>query len=277
MIQSRKAKAMTSMVGNPTRRHGRGPSVVAAGRGAGRTWRAVVRAVVVVATILGAAMVSAPARAQPTSPRPAAEAAATGPLAGAKRDKIRRKLLALRAFRLTEELALDEASAARLFPLLAKYDPQLEQLTLDRMTLARQLQQGPTGAAADDLINRAVVNRRALLELEERRLADLRKVLTPQQTARLLVVLPEIETQLKRQIRQVVRKQGRSGLVDPFAPADGGDLGGNPYGPASTGRRERREAPAKAGRGRKANPFGPAKAGGGASAPAELDADADEW
>ena len=167
------------------------------------------------------AMVSAlggvPAVAQPAAGGPARPAAA--PTDG-KREQIKRKLLALRAFRLTEELRLDEASAARVFPLLSKYDPQLEQLTTERLLLLRQLRGALTAAAADDVINRAVANRRALLDLEERRLADLRKVLTPQQTARLLVVLPEIETQLKRQIRQIVRKQGRAepaeDLVDPF-------------------------------------------------------------
>lgn len=179
-----------------------------------------------VVVALVSALGGVPAVAQP-GVSPAAQPAAGGPgrpaaapPADSKREQIKRKLLALRAFRLTEELRLDETSAARVFPVLSKYDPQLEQLTTERLLLLRQLRGTLTAAAADDVINRAVANRRALLDLEERRLADLRKVLTPQQTARLLVVLPEIETQLKRQIRQIVRKQSRAepadDLVDPF-------------------------------------------------------------
>lgn len=156
------------------------------------------------------------------APAPAALAQPAAPGAGPgvapdRREQIKRKLLALRAYRLTEELALDETSAARVFPVLAKYDPQLEQLTIERVALAKELRANPAGPAAEDLVNRAVANRRALFELEERRLAELRKVLTPRQTARLLVVLPEIETQLKQQIRRAVRNRGGSQeLLDPF-------------------------------------------------------------
>ncbi len=150
--------------------------------------------------------------------QPAAPSASAGP-AGTRREEVKRKLLALRAYRLTDELALDGASAARVFPVLAKYDPQLEQLTIERAALTKELRAGPTGPAADELVNRAVANRRALFELEDKRLAELRKVLTPQQAARLLVVLPEIETQLKQQIRRAVRNRADDSpdLIDPFS------------------------------------------------------------
>lgn len=163
--------------------------------------------------IVAALLASAPA----ALGQPAAPSTHSGPSA-TRRDEVKRKLLALRAYRLTEELSLDEASAARVFPILAKYDPQLEQLTIERAALTKELHAGPTGTAADELINRAVANRRALFELEDKRLAELRKVLTPQQAARLLVVLPEIETQLKQQIRRAVRNRAGDspGLIDPF-------------------------------------------------------------
>lgn len=162
--------------------------------------------------LVAALLALAPAAlAQPAPPSAGSGAAAD------RREQIKRKLLALRAYRLTEELALDETSAARVFPVLAKYDPQLEQLIIERAAMAKELRAGPTGPAAEDLVNRAVANRRALFELEEKRLAELRKVLTSRQTARLLVVLPEIETQLKQQIRRAVRNRGGSQeLLDPF-------------------------------------------------------------
>lgn len=149
--------------------------------------------------------------------QPAAPSTSAGPTT-TRRQEVKRKLLALRAYRLTEELALDEASAARVFPVLAKYDQPLEQLTIERAALSKALRDGPTGATAEDLVNRAVTNRRALFELEDKRLAELRKVLTAQQAARLLVVLPEIETQLKQQIRRAVRSRADDSgdLVDPF-------------------------------------------------------------
>ncbi len=39
-----------------------------------------------------------------------------------RRDKIKQRIRALRAYTLTEQLELDEATAAKLFPALAKYD-----------------------------------------------------------------------------------------------------------------------------------------------------------
>jgi hypothetical protein len=150
---------------------------------------------------------------------------ASPPQPASMKDRIKRKILAFRAFRVTEELSLDEVGAARVFPLLAKYDQQVEQLTIERMTINRLLRQRPTSATADDLIKRTLANRRALLELDERRIAELRKVLTAEQTMRLMVVLPEVERQIKEQIRRSARKQGRDSVggdvIDPFGGKKG--------------------------------------------------------
>lgn len=189
------------------------------------TRRALCRTAVWLALVAASAIGPGVALAQPgaTPPGAAQPPAAAGPA----RERLKQKLLALRAYRLTEELGLDPAGAAGVFPVLAKYDGQLEQLTVERVAINQKLRQAPSGATADELINRAVANRRALLDVEERRLDELRKVLTPQQTARLLVVLPEIEAQLKRQIRQIARKRGQDaaegespGLRDPFRQRD---------------------------------------------------------
>ena len=45
-----------------------------------------------------------------------------------RREKIKKKIRALRAYTLTEELSLDEATAGKLFPMLAKYDDELDRL-----------------------------------------------------------------------------------------------------------------------------------------------------
>jgi hypothetical protein len=131
-----------------------------------------------------------------------------------RRLEIKRKLMAFRAYRVTEELALDETAAARVFPLLTKYDQKVDQLTVERVELNKALRSPPADAKAiDDLIRRALANRRALVELDEQRLGELRKVLTAAQTARLLVLLPQIERQIKAQIRRGMRQDG-----DPLNP-----------------------------------------------------------
>lgn len=157
-----------------------------------------------VATALLLAISASAAQAQP-KPQPAQQQANP---ADARRVEIKRKLMAIRAYRLTEELALDEATAAKVFPLLTKYDQQADQLAADRMALNKELRQEPKDARVlDDLIRRALANRRATVDLEERRIRELRGVLTPVQTARFLVVLPEIERQIKMQIRRSMRQE----------------------------------------------------------------------
>jgi Spy/CpxP family protein refolding chaperone len=161
-----------------------------------------------------------------------------GPRQATMRAQVKAKILALRAYRVTEELALDEATAARVFPLLSKYDQQVEQLIRERAELNRKLRKPPPDAAAvDELIRRTLANRRAQVDLEAQRIGELRTVLTPAQTARLLVVLPEIERQLKAQIRRAGR-QLRGG--------NGGDRGGNDdlVNPFERPRRARKNQPA---------------------------------
>ena len=150
-------------------------------------------------------------------PRPDPQATPSAPGKGDRKVEIKRKLMAFRAYRVTEELGLDETAAARVFPLLSKYDQKVEQLTAERIQLTKELRNPPADAKAiDDLIRRAQANRRAMLELDEQRLGELRKVLSAAQTARLLVVLPEIERQIKAQIRRSLRQQDGDPL-NPFS------------------------------------------------------------
>jgi hypothetical protein len=64
-------------------------------------------------------------------------------------------------------------------------------------------------------------------DTEEQRLAQLRKILTPAQTARLIVVLPAMERKIQNQLRKAVlrqrppRRQAQS--PDPIDPWDGVD------------------------------------------------------
>ena len=56
-----------------------------------------------------------------------------------RRERIKKKIRALRAYTLTEELSLDEVTAGKLFPVLAKYDDVLDKLLQARADLERRL------------------------------------------------------------------------------------------------------------------------------------------
>jgi hypothetical protein len=135
-------------------------------------------------------------------------------LAQDRREAIKKRIRVLRAATLTDELDLDEKTLARVLPVLAKYDDVTEDLLKKRIEIHQKLTttdatRDPRGV--DQLINQAIANQKAFWELEERRLAELRKILTPGQTARLLIVLPEFERKIQNQLRRAMMRAGAAG------------------------------------------------------------------
>ncbi len=155
-----------------------------------------------------------------------------------RREKVKQKIRALRAYTLTEALSLDEKTAGKLFPLLAKWDDVTDKVMEQRINVQRRLAAADSADAktVDKLIDEAMANQRALLDLEEKRLAELRKILTPTQTAKLLVVLPRFERRIRNQLERAIqnrpggpgpgdggfrgRRGGRGGAMDPFDDID---------------------------------------------------------
>jgi hypothetical protein len=131
-----------------------------------------------------------------------------------RREEIKKKIRSLRAYALTTELGLDEKTGARLWPVLAKYDDEIDKLLQQRVDVHRRLttaDQLKDPKAQDRLVDEAVANQKAFWSVEERRLAELRKILTPAQTARLLVVLPAFERKIQNQLRRaIVRKPSQA-------------------------------------------------------------------
>jgi len=174
-----------------------------------------------------------------------------------RRETVKKKIRALRAYTLTEELGLDEATSAKLFPVLAKWDDVTDKLLVTRVDLTKQL--AATDARTDPktinrLIDDAVANQKAFWDLEDKRLVELRKILTPAQTAQIVLVLPAFERRIQNQLRKAIQNRGRGRALpddddddadDLSDPADrrgnrrggdrrggvrtGGDLEGNPF------------------------------------------------
>ncbi|MBV8760238.1 MAG: periplasmic heavy metal sensor [Deltaproteobacteria bacterium] len=164
-----------------------------------------------------------------------------GPGAADKREKIKKKIRAMRAYTLTEELQLDETTAGKLFPTLAKYDDELDRLLQQRADIERRLKGAADikdPRALDKLIDEAVANQKAFWDSQERRVAELRKILTPAQTARLLVVLPEFERRIQNQLQRALkggpgpRKAGKGEVLEnPYGRDDDDDDLPAPKGP----------------------------------------------
>jgi len=131
-----------------------------------------------------------------------------------KRERVKKRVRALRAYTLTEELGLNEADAGKLFPLLAKFDDDFDRLLSER----QQLQQQLDGAgnlkdkrAIDKIIDQALANQRASWDAQDKRIAEIRKILTPAQVARMLIVLPALERRIQNQLRNAVGKMKNGG------------------------------------------------------------------
>lgn len=139
------------------------------------------------------------------------------PIRETKRERVKKRVRALRAYTLTEELGLDEADAGKLFPVLSKFDDDFDRLLLER----QQLQQQLDGAgnlkdkrAIDKLIDQSISNQRATWDVEDKRIAEIRKILTPAQVARMLIVLPALERRIQNQLRKAVGKNHKRQLQD---------------------------------------------------------------
>lgn len=157
------------------------------------------------------------------APPPAAMAS---PIPGDGRtpEQLRREVIermrALRAWKIVDELKLDQATSARLFPILSRYDDRELALMKERQDIVRGLRAeteaaAPNNAKLTAAIDRLVGLRAKLHALQDEKFRELRKVLTPAQQAKLVLLLPRIERGFIHRIREVSEEQRR--------PSDGHD------------------------------------------------------
>jgi hypothetical protein len=142
-----------------------------------------------------------------------------------RREQIKKKIRAMRAYTLTEELALDEQTAGKLFPVLARSDDETDKLLEKRIDVQRRLRRVDTmrdPRAIDRLIDEAIAVQRDFRDLEDHRIAELRKILTPTQAAKLLVALPELERRIQNQLRRAIT-QRRAGATPGAGAQDRDD------------------------------------------------------
>jgi Spy/CpxP family protein refolding chaperone len=132
------------------------------------------------------------------------------------RDQIVDKFRTERMWELTNALKLDQATAARLFPLLSKYDDEERAIAKERGPLARDLRDAldaanPDGTRINGLVDKllGIRQRRQAMELEK--LTAIRKVLTPAQMGKLVLVAPAIEEGFRDRIKTAVQAARRGG------------------------------------------------------------------
>jgi Spy/CpxP family protein refolding chaperone len=150
-----------------------------------------------------------------TAPRPSPAPAADDHRSP---DQLRKEVLermrALRAWRIVEGLKLDEAASGRLFPILSRYDEREMAIATERRDLMHELgaladAPHPDDARITAAINRLLAMRAKQRALEDDRIKDLRKVLTPAQQAKLVMLLPRLEREFARWVHEVAGHRGQ--------------------------------------------------------------------
>jgi hypothetical protein len=177
----------------------------------------------IAAAILGplsSAVPRAPSVAAAQPAPPGGGAGGARPANSLRREEIKRRIRSLRAYALTSELGLDERAGTRLWPILARYDDEIDKLVQQRVEVNRRLRdarQLRDPRALDRLVDDAIANQRAFWSLEERRLIELRRILPPLQVAQLLVVLPAFERKIQSQLRRAIVRRGPAARQVPRA------------------------------------------------------------
>ena len=138
------------------------------------------------------------AQPRPTPPPVAAPGAADHRTPDQLRQEVLERMRALRAWKIVDALKLDEATSARLFPILSRYDEGEMAIAAERHEIMRDLRAATEAAHPDDAhlmatLNKLMANRSKERALHDDRIKDVRKVLTPVQQAKLVLLLPRLE------------------------------------------------------------------------------------
>ena len=144
--------------------------------------------------LAGALALSLPAAAQPD---------------GQKRAQVRQRITEFAMQQITQQLALDAPTAQRFRQVAEKYEPQIAGLHREVGMAMKELKAQlaalkPDEAKLSQLADTIFNDRAKVQALEAQRTAENRRVLTPVQIAKLIVVWPKINHQIKVEIWQAV-------------------------------------------------------------------------
>ena len=123
--------------------------------------------------------------------------------------RVRKKVGVFRAWRLTEELNLDEETSARLFPAMRRSDRKRQKVEADNRRIVRLLREelrksAPDRKVIEKALDRLAENRQQTLDIENEHLQEVRDILSPEDTARYLL----FQVKFQREIRQRIMHSG---------------------------------------------------------------------
>jgi Spy/CpxP family protein refolding chaperone len=179
-----------------------------------------------------------------------------GPPSKERREEIRKKIEAIRIWRLTEELKLDEKTAAKFFPLLSSLAQRRNELMRENMEAERELRLYLEAGKPDEKKIKAALDRLENIHRETAKLAekeiDITKAhLTVEQQARYYLFQQDFQREMREMIsgarggmgpqgaRGGQGQRGMRGMGDnprPGGPPDEKTRGDGQAFPPGTGR-----------------------------------------
>jgi hypothetical protein len=154
-----------------------------------------------------------------------------GPPSEEKREEIRKKVEAIKIWRLTEVLKLDEKTSAKFLPLVSSIERKRRDLIRERMEAMRELHISLESKNPDEKKLRTTLellnkNNHEMMKLHEKEIEAARDYLTVEQQARYLIFQHEFQREMRGMIAGA-RGQGRGGKGMRGGPNQaGGPMGG---------------------------------------------------
>jgi hypothetical protein len=126
--------------------------------------------------------------------------------------RIRKKVEALRAWKLTEELDLDEATSSRLFPAMREMDESRQRIEAENRRLVRRMAREVRENRFDrswisEALNRLQENRMEMARIEQQHFRRVRSILSPEDTARYLLFQIRFQQEIRDRVRRSVRER----------------------------------------------------------------------
>jgi hypothetical protein len=135
------------------------------------------------------------------------------PLKKEQREKLRQRIESIKMWKLTQTLDLDEKTAARLFPLMNRYDKKRAEVHHDIRENIRDLKK--TLQIHDERRLSAVMKNLEtyhgqIKDIEEQEWSDLKNILSVEQQAKLILFKMNFEREIRKMIAKTKRRPSES-------------------------------------------------------------------
>jgi Spy/CpxP family protein refolding chaperone len=132
------------------------------------------------------------------------------------REKVKERVRALRIAKLIEMLDMDDQTVAKIMPIINRGYDDIGLVAKESGEARRELQSlmaadKPDNDKINKLIDRLLVNKDKVEKIEGDMMREARKVLTPAQMGKMVVVLPEVNQQINRMIKRAAEGEGGGG------------------------------------------------------------------